>query len=203
MLIYMLPAIALIAFRVITGADIQILVSKEVINSIITISGVLIPLSAILYSSTLRLVKLSVRSLLRMAKSSRASAKIYEDFQAIIDQVKKMVELFMRNIIVEIEGGIWSSWMGSIILLLASVFIAFIALLVLELNRFLATILVPLAFSFLWSALVSSLVNVYDCYNAYRRIKQIVDKYVKDMAERKVKELKELTDQLREEKSKG
>jgi len=202
-LIYILPIIAIVTFKAMTGADIQILVSKDVINSIMTISGILIPFSAILYSSTLRIVKSSMRSLLRMAKSrsSRVSAKIYEDFQTIIDKVKKTIELFMRNMIVEIEGSMWSNWMGSIILLLTSVFTAFTALLVLEFNQLLATILVTLAFSFLWSALVTSLESVYDCYNVYKRFKQELDKRIKDIAERTVKELEELADQLKVKES--
>ena len=202
-LIYILPIIAIVTFKAMTGADVQILVSKDVINSIMTISGILIPFSAILYSSTLRIVKSSMRSLLRTAKSrsSRVSAKIYEDFQTIIDKVKKTIELFMRNMIVEIEGSMWSNWMGSIILLLTSVFTAFTALLVLEFNQLLATILVTLAFSFLWSALVTSLESVYDCYNVYKRFKQELDKRIKDIAERTVKELEELADQLKVKES--
>jgi len=117
----MLPGIILIILCVVSG-DVPIFASKEAASSIIAISGILIPFSAVLYSSMLRLIELPWGVLISLIDTQEKSG------QTVIRKLRGTLELLAKRTTVDIEETTWSSWLFSTGFLLASVFLAFIGL---------------------------------------------------------------------------
>ena len=183
LLIYMLPGIILIILCVVSGEDVPIFASKEVASSIIAISGILIPFSAVLYSSMLRLIELPWGVLISLIDTQEKSG------QTVIRKLRGTLELLAKRTTVDIEETTWSSWLFSTGFLLASVFLAFIGLISLGLNQRAANAFSGLAFTFMWIALVSMMMDVYDCRSAYKRFKEALDDTVKKVVSGVAKDL--------------